>query len=205
MGTPAKRASRSRKRGIFCLEGDWWNDLNRSSTVKPVLKLLCQTDPGISFVHRDVGTLEEFKHYLGKWVQKGRSQYPVLYLAFHGDKGVICVGDQRRPKSRMKLDDLAALLEDKCNGRIIHLGSCGTLDCDARHIQRFLQTTGASAVTGFSGDIGWLKSSAFEALLFDIILDGSLTISGARRIENEVYREIPQLAKDLSFRIVIRK
>lgn len=56
----------------FCLEGDWWNDLNRSSTVKPVLKLLCHAEEAVTFVHRDAGTLEELHPYLGKWSQRGR-------------------------------------------------------------------------------------------------------------------------------------
>jgi hypothetical protein len=191
--------------GIFCLEGDWWGDLNRSSTVKPVLKLVCQTNERVSFVHRDVGTVEEFEHYLKKWAQRGRSSYSVLYLAFHGDCGLVCVGDQRFANGEVTLERVGQLLQDRCNGRLIHFGSCSTLKFDERRIHKFLNLTGAVAATGFRADVDWLRSSAFEALLFDIVLDGTLTRGGAQRIKRRVNKELRQLARDLKFRIVIRK
>jgi len=194
---------RKNHRGIFCLEGDWWNDLNRSSTVKPVMKLLCQASDGIVFVHRDVGTMEEFNHYLKKWVQRARAKYSVLYLAFHGAPGSIYVGDGYG--NELKLDALADRLAGKCKGKLIHFGSCSTLDGDKRSIQRFLRISGATAVTGFRTDVDWLKSSAFETLLFEIIFRGSLTLSGASRIERSVQDEMRGLAKQLGFRIVIRR
>ena len=195
----------SKRRGIFCLEGDWWNDLNRSSTVKPVLKLLCQVDSKVTFVHRDVGTLVELEHYLSKWCQKGRAHFPILYLAFHGEPGMLLVGDGRSSKSQFKLDDLADRLEGRCKGKLIHFGSCGTLDIDERHIQRVLRRTEAAGVTGFRATVDWLKSSAFEALLFEIFLRGGFSLAGMRRIERAVERDIGSLARDLKFRIVIRK
>lgn len=197
--------SRRSHRGIFCLEGDWWNNLNRSSTVKPVLKLVCQVDSSVVFVHRDVGTIGELDHYLAKWCQRGRSHFPILYLAFHGRPGEIHVGDGRLRGSRLTLDQLADRLEGKCNGKLIHFGACSTLNVDERNIQRFLRRTGASGATGFRTDVDWLKSSAFEALLFEICFRGGFSVSGMRRIEREVSREVHGLARDLEFRIVPKK
>lgn len=196
---------RRRNRGIFCLEGDWWNDLNHSASVKPVLELLCQVEKALCFIYRDVGTVAEFDHYLNKWSQQSRAKYPILYLAFHGNAEGLSIGDARRRDARVTLDALAEKLKGKCKGKLIHLGSCSTLDLDERHIQRFLQTTGATAIAGFRSDVEWLKASAFDMLFFELILRGSLTIAGARRIKRLVSDELDELAKELGFRMVIRK
>ncbi len=197
--------SRQRMKGIFCLEGDWWNDLNRSSTVKPGLELLCQADKNVTFVHRDVGTVAELYHYLDKWSQRGRSNFPILYLAFHGDSEGLRVGDGRRRDGKVTLDTLAERLSGRCNGKLIHFGACGTLDLDERHIQRFLRTTGATAATGFRSDIFWLKSTVFEVLLFEVALRGAFTRTGARGISSRIKGELAGLAGELGFRMIIRK
>ncbi len=99
---------RRKSKGIFCLEGDWWGNLTRSSTVKPVLKLLSQAaDEPVPYIHRDVGTLSELEHYLRRWSQKSFASYSILYLAFHGTEGAIWVGDRRRNEAKASLDQLA--------------------------------------------------------------------------------------------------
>lgn len=196
---------RPHSRGIFCLEGDWWNDLNHSSTVKPVLKLLSgSADQPIPFVHRDVGTVQEMRYYLAKWANRGMSKYPLLYLAFHGTNGTLHVGDRRRSGSDVDLQTLAEWLDGRLKGRIVHFGSCETLGADRRHIQRFLRRTGATAATGFRESIDWLKSSAFEVLMFDVMLRRPFTVASAQRIKQDLWREIPGLARQLEFRMEIR-
>ncbi|MBN1606199.1 MAG: hypothetical protein JW940_06175 [Polyangiaceae bacterium] len=191
--------------GIFCLEGDWSNDLAHSSTVKPILELLSQGGGGaVPYVHRGCGTLEELEHYLRKWAQTGLRRFPILYLAFHGIRGGICVGDQRRANGQVTLDRLAALLGDRLSGRLIHFGSCDTLRIDRRNIQRFLKLTNATAVTGYRKAIGWLPSAAFEVLLFDTMRQRSFTRAGLRAIQADLRREIPALLRDHDFRMEIR-
>ena len=78
------------KKGIFCLEGLWDNDLRKNPSVEPVLSLLKQIR-GIPYIHRDCATSEEFEFYISKWIQKKYEGYPILYLACHGKEGRICI------------------------------------------------------------------------------------------------------------------
>ena len=191
--------------GVFCLETDWWNDFNRSSTVKPVLKLLSQgVRVQVPFVHRDIGTRAEFNHYVTKWSQSGGSKYPILYLAFHGKPGCILVGDNRLPEHRVDLDDLAELLGTKLSGRIVHFGSCSTLKTDKRNIQRFMRNTGIAAVAGYKEQVDWLVSSVFEVIFMETVLRHPLTLNGVRRIQETIRKEHRSMSKDLDFRMVVR-
>lgn len=193
--------ARVTKKGIFCLEGDWWNDFNRTATVKPIIKMIGAGDGiNVPYLYRDVATVEEFRHYLRVWAQRKYAKYPILYLAFHGHSGGLSIN--RRTK--IELDEIATLLEDKCAGRIIHFGSCETLLLDARHIKRFLKRTGAVAATGFRKQIDWLSSAAFDLLLFSAMQDNTLSVRGAHAIERNIRKRAPQMAREHAFRIVIR-
>ncbi|HSW31320.1 MAG TPA: DUF6642 family protein [Longimicrobiales bacterium] len=191
--------------GIFCLEADWWNDFNRTSTVQPVLALISQgMAREVPHVHRDVGTREELAHYLKRWIQRGADQYGILYLAFHGNEGAIFVGDRRHKGSRVTLDDLADMLGDGLTGRIVHFGSCGTMGVDKRHIRRFLNRTGLVAAAGFKSEVDWLTSAVFDVLLFEAMLRYSLTPRGARAIRARMWDQYRSLCNRLDFRMIVR-
>ena len=94
-------------KGVFCLEGDWWNDLKHQSTIQPILELLDQRETHHArHIHRDVATAEEFDHYLLKWTQSQFSSLPILVLAFHGRKGKILIGDRRKAENAIDLESL---------------------------------------------------------------------------------------------------
>ncbi len=191
--------------GIFCLETDWWNDFNRSSTVKPVLKLLAQgVQHQVPFVHRDIGTREEFEHYCRKWSQKTSARYPVLYLAFHGEPGCILVGDQRRARHRVCLDELAEILGPRLSGRMVHFGSCDTLGADREQIDRFLRKTGLVAVAGFKRNVDWLYSAVFEVLLLETMMRYPLTLPGMRQARYDIETQHAAMCASLQFRFVVR-
>ena len=202
----SREASLKRKiHGIFCMETDWWNDFNRSSTVKPILKLLAQgVGVGVPFVHRDVGTRAEFEDYCRRWRQRAGARNPILYLAFHGDRGCIFVGDGRRSDCRVSLDELGGLLGTNLSGRMVHFGSCETLYTDRRNIQRFLKDTGAVAACGYKEAVDWLYSSVFEVLLFETLLRHPLTPAGARRAKKEIESEHRSMTRTLQFRMEVR-
>jgi len=48
------------KKGIFCLEGLWENNLTKKSTVQPILSLL-ELNKKIKFIYKDCGTVPEFE------------------------------------------------------------------------------------------------------------------------------------------------
>lgn len=193
--------------GIFCLEGDWYNDFNRNSSVKPGLKLLAQAqNRPVPFVHRDVETREEFEHYCRRWRQKSAARYPMLYLAFHGKPGCLMVGNGRQKKrSKVCLDDLADILGTRLKERVLHLGSCNTLNAAEADIQRFLQKTGINAISGFEKEVEWVLSSVFDVLLFSALRQRKLTLPAVRRVEKFMRHEYGFMCRKLHFRMVVRK
>ncbi len=60
--------------------------MRRRRSVLPMLEYLERLSE-IKAIHRDVSTRAELEHYLGKWAQKRYDDYPILFLATHGDKG----------------------------------------------------------------------------------------------------------------------
>ena len=44
-------------KGIFCLEGEWDNDLRKKRSIRPILDLLQHSNsPRVDSIRRDVGT-----------------------------------------------------------------------------------------------------------------------------------------------------
>lgn len=200
-----KSHRRSATKGVFCLEGDWWGKLYRTSTVEPILELLGHWDPYyVPHVRRDVATRAEFDLYLGKWLERRMDRYPILYLAFHGEESTLLIGDSRHPENRVTLDELGAALQGRCARRIIYFGSCGTLALHGNSINAFLRKTGALAVCGYRHDVEWLGSTAFELLALGALQEFSLTRRGAEAARKRIFRQVPQLASKLQFHMAIR-
>lgn len=195
-------AHHAQTKGIFCLEGDWDQDLRTTITTLPFLELLAQVNrPPIPSIRRDIGTTAEFEYYLKKWCQKRYARYPILYLGFHGDPGMLYLGGQRN--SQIDLDWLEERLAGRCQGRVIHFGSCGTLATHGTRLNRFLSRTGAQAVCGYKVDVDWLLAAAFEIILLGIIQQFTLTRTGMKAVQRRVRMKASGLADDLAFRMVI--
>jgi len=152
--------ARRRKPGIFCLEGDWSPNLRNQDSVRPLLQFL-QQDGRIDFIHRDVGTPEELEFYVNKWSQRSYSSYRIGYFAFHGKPGRIFIG-----RRTLTLEQLGDIMEGACDGKIIYFGTCATLDVPRRELQEFRERTRARCVCGYTEDVDWFSSSAFDLLLF---------------------------------------
>lgn len=190
-------------KGIFCLEGDWDNDLRSKRSIMPVLELLHRSnDPPVLSIRRDIGTIAEFEHYLKKWSQQRYSQYPLLYLAFHGDPGILYMGDRG---THVDLDWLEEKLAGRCNGCIVHFGSCGTLDTHGKRLYRFMRNTRALAVCGYKTSVDWMLSTAFEIILLSAFQKNALTRAGIRAAHNRIKREASGLIRDLKFSLLISK
>ena len=190
----------TQKRGIFCLEGDWWNNLKKPSSIEPVLHLLHQWE-----THRDVDTIVSFEHYLRKWLTRSYSDYPILYLGFHGDEGCISIGDLRRSGSKVTLEELGAKLRGKCRGRIIYFSTCATMGIHYRRLDKFLAVTGALAVCGYTKNVDWLIATSFELFVLAAIQKNALNGNGAKAMKKRIEHGSGRLAKHLGFRMVIRK
>lgn len=151
----------SKKLGVFCLEGPWSSLLTDDSSVRPLLEVL-ERRGAIKFAHRDAITVEEFERYLLQWTQSQYRSLKVGYLAFHGAQGSLRVGRQMYP-----LDDLRDLLKGRLSGRVLYFGSCATMQIPRREAEEFRRVTEARAVVGYTQDIDWIESAAFDLNLLD--------------------------------------
>jgi hypothetical protein len=62
------------------------------------------------------------------------------------------------------LAEIADLARGAFKNKLVYFGSCKTLRAVDAQLQEFLKKTGAAAVAGYSKDVGWVESSAFELL-----------------------------------------
>lgn len=191
-------------KGIFCLEGDWSGRLDRLSTVEPILKLLRRWDPYyVPYAHRDVATREEFDLYVRKWTQRSAARFPILYLAFHGDDSTLYIGDRRRKSNTVTIGELGAMLEGRCDKRVIFFGSCETLALHGHSINAFVRRTGVLAVCGYRRKVDWLDATTFELVALGAIQLQTLTRPGLRAARRRILASAGALAKRLEFRMVI--
>ena len=149
--------------GIFALEGDWNpEDLTEGWSVRPNLETL-RDMLGIDFIHRRVGTRDEFRYYVEKWLAKGKGNYrdfKVGYFAFHGYPGTLCPGE-----GDVRLYQLERWMDGGAKGRVVFFDACSTLDINNRRIKEFVDRTKVSAVVGYAKDVDSLESMALDLLI----------------------------------------
>ena len=196
---------RDQLKGIFCLETDQWYGQKNRASVEPTLHLLerYQRTP---FQHRDVATAGEFKFFLDKYFQPGYKNYPILYLGFHGwgseddNDAYVEIGDG----SRVTLEQLEQWINGRCNGRIVHFGSCGVMGSHGNRLNRFVRKTQALAVCGYREEVDWVQSAAFEMLLLGSLQDAAFIKTSIKRFDRELKEVAPGLYGGLGFRLVVK-
>ena len=186
------KIAKNYKKYIFCLEGHWEKDLRDMSSIQAALMFL-QHNCYIKHIYKHCGTRETLEYYLHYWKQKKYSAYSILYLAFHGEPESIKVG-----KEFISLDELGDMLEGKCQDKIIHFGSCQTLDTDHRNIVRFLEKTGALCVCGFRTEIDFVESSVFDMLLIQKFQE----YKDVSKVERDIKRYYRGMVRKLDFKLV---
>jgi hypothetical protein len=148
---------------MLCLEGEWGSKLTDRTTVEHHLRMF-EAD-GVSLIHRDVATLGELNHYMSRWTQKQYAEYRLLYLGFHGNDGCLSVGGKW-----VSLDEVADCIDGRAAGRIIYFGSCRTLGAPDAVLSEFCRRTKALAVAGYTKEVDWKESAAFDLLLLSELL-----------------------------------
>ena len=176
--------------GVFAFEGDWESNLADKKSVRPLLETIHRSE-GVKFIHRRIGTEEELDHYLKKWLQKGYSQYRIGQFAFHGTPGCLWIG-----KTEITIESLGDKINGRAGGRIIYFDSCSTVRLGNKRIEVFLAKTGADAVIGFTKDVGWIASAAFELLVLQAFCERST----ARGVKNWLDSNCPGLVQGLGMK-----
>lgn len=189
----ASAAEDERPYGLLCLEGEWDTDdpISRQS-VEPTLRLL-EWSGLIKLVHRDVNTDHELWHHLTRWCsEEAYGDFYFLYLGFHGAPGEFYVGD-----IAVGLEQLGQRLEGSCADSIIYLASCGVLKSPDEALKSFCRRTGARGVVGYSEDVEWIESSAFDLLLFGALSEDP----SMRKLHKTMLDHYGDLASTLGFRV----
>ncbi|HMO63535.1 MAG TPA: hypothetical protein PKC39_15855 [Ferruginibacter sp.] len=187
-------------KGIFCIEGFWYGDHRDPTSVYPVLELIHRIN-GLPYIYHRCGTVEEFIFSIERWKTKAfHKKYPILYLAFHGDRGVIKVG-----KETITLEQLAGILGTKCEGVVIYFGSCATMNVNKRLLQRFLEQTRTLSILGFRQEVNWLRSASFDIQMLSYFLDNAFDSKGIEIIYNEIQANCKSLVRELDFRMEINE
>jgi len=174
-----------RKRNIACLESMWDGHIENKLNVLPTLELISKTMES-KFSHLTCNTREELQYNLNLLCKRN---YGVLYFAFHGSPGRIHLH-----RERVKLPDLAGMMNHRFTNWIIHFGTCSTLRSSAA-VRDFVEKTNVSMVTGFTRDVDWIESSSFELLLFKAFH----TFKSPRVVIRHLQQKYPDLVESTGF------
>lgn len=184
------------KRGVFCVESNWKPEkLWREFTVKPAFEML--RNDGYPVIHREFATPHDLKHYLGVWRLKRHARFPILYIATHGDPGVVAATHEQ-----VSLDDITDELAGKCRGCIIVFGTCSTLGVSKARLKRFLKETRALMICGYRDYIDWIPPTAFDLVVVYELLNTSFKKDMLMRTA----KHLTNLARPfrMGFRVVTR-
>jgi hypothetical protein len=181
----------TKKKGIFCIEGAWVNDHRDLTSVGKALEFI-KTIEKVEYIHKQCHNHQTLEELINDSMQKKYSKNSILYFAFHGKKEHIFV--EKRNKS-IHLDKIAEIIGERANGKIIHFGSCSTLDTSGWMIRKFLKNTKALAISGYKKDIDFLKSTLFDLLYFQ----QCQRHYSIKSIENQMKKYHSKLGKELGF------
>ena len=188
------------KKGIYCLENMWTPSVKDRDSVQPILELMHKANVCEHLYHR-CATREELVFMINKWKAKTvQNKYPIFYFAFHGVKNAL----QLTGKNQIfTLDELGDLLEDHCYGKLFFFASCETLSIDERHIQRFLNKTGAIAAIGYKMQVDWMLATAFELLVLNALQEDKFDSKGIENVKETILKEYGNMHSLLKFRMTI--
>lgn len=164
----------------------WTRSTEDRLNVLPTLQLISKTQE-TRFSHLTCNTREELKYNLNLLCKRN---YGVLYFAFHGSPGKIHLH-----RDKVTLTELAAMMNHRFANWVIHFGTCSTLR-KPREVEYFVEKTNVALVTGFTRDVDWIESSAFELLLFKALQ----TYQSPKVICRHLLTKYPDLAESTGFR-----
>lgn len=174
----------------------------RRFSIRPAIELLA-TRPfeRVPFFFFHIATRADLEYRLAQWAVR-RDRLPILYVAGHGDPGVVNVGSGVGASDRIKLDDLIDLIAERSDGCWLHVGSCAALAESRSRLEGMLRRTGLSAMSGFTRRVDYLPSAAFELLLLEALVNRSMNSRGVTAMRRWATVHARGPFSSLGFRIV---
>ena len=155
-------AMEPKKRGIFCMETVWYDSKDQTS-IRPMLEMLRDSFLEVPFIHRIAVTKDAFRHHLEEW-HDNADHFPILYLGYHGKPNYLFLGGSgyHRDEKVDLCEELARYLGTNCKHCLVHLASCAALAIGTKDLCGLVDKTGVVAISGYSKEIKWMESAAFE-------------------------------------------
>ena len=178
-------------KNIYCLESNWKSHPSSKQSIKPILDLL-NTTYNVKYIYKKCLTKDDFIMNIERYAFKRYKNYPILYIACHGKRNRIQVGNEY-----ITLNEISNVLQGKLKGKFVHFGSCSTLSTSWRNISNFISVTKCNFISGYCKDVDYIGSTAFELLFFQILQEISLV----SKIEKKISKEFHSIAKKLNFNI----
>ncbi|MGB2567124.1 DUF6642 family protein [Micromonospora citrea] len=182
--------------GVFCVEGEWHDDLAERGSVLPTLELLERLG-AIRFIHRDTATPQELRYFLERWLSRKYASYEVGFFALHGAPTQLKLSES----NKVGLAEIASWASGRCEGKRLYFGSCSVLRAPEATLAEFLRETKASMICGFTKDIDWIESAAIETVILNRLVNGGRVNSVEQLMKSA--RWAP-LAQNLGFKVVYR-
>ena len=201
------------ERGVYCIESRGDDD----PSFEPSLRLLAkELDFSIPKVKRVV-TRRELARRIADWGKREDYKYPVLWLTGHGSKGGFFVDDPTAGNRRVDLQALTEIAQDgdfSWSGSLLHFGACSTLAAHDNEYRELLENSGLEAVSGYSKDIYWIPSLAFEMLYMQFLQEAMMGSDSEAGVDKDVLAECRDrildsrmcfgLVDHLGFRLITR-
>lgn len=158
------------ERGVFCVDCI----ADEILSFRPALELLAHKDqldfPTLTYkAENRSGLVRKIK----VWSSRKDYKYPILWLAAHGSEGGFYTDDPKGAGfQRMDLGTLADIAMEgryDWSGCIAHFGACSTLASNNDMYRNFFQETSVQAISGYSKDIPWIESLAFELIYIRVL------------------------------------
>ncbi|MGC4763570.1 DUF6642 family protein [Micromonospora sp. DT46] len=184
-------------KGVFCVEGHWDRDLTRRHSVRPTLELLDGLE-SLRYIHRNAVTPEQLKYLLKEWSLRKYAAFEVGFFAFHGSPRSLWLSDSHETS----LGDIAGWVAGRWQGKRIYVGGCSVLRGSDAYLTDFLHETGASLVCGFTKQVDWIESAAFETVVLHRLVNSG-KVNSVEQLATSA-RWAP-LAQHLGFRVVYPK
>ena len=190
--------------GIYCIEGDWdfgyeWGE----PSVEPLLQMI-QGISGCRYIRRNSATFSEMRYWVRtELCSEVCNDCSILYIASHGSAGNVSLSNREEFDEVESIHSLPKMFgHDFAVNRLIHFGGCKVLKYQSKkRIGEFLESSGASAVSGFKSDAGWASakrtdippSLALELMFFSSICEDQVNLGHHRSVQ----AHLPPLAAAL--------